>query len=265
MARRSRRGEGPQADRSEILQGRHSIEEALRARRRSLSRLLVRKGPFRPELEPVVRLAKEVGVPVIQVEAEALPSGAGPAEAGFQGVALEAGPLPEHDDVLDLARPVPVDGGPRRLVALDGVEDPQNVGALARVADAAGAHGLILTRRRAPPLTAALARASAGAIEWLPVARVPNLGRALTSLQQAGFWIIGADPDADEGLYEVGDRALSGDIVLVLGAEGRGLRAGIRSVLDHPIRIPMMGDVASLNVATAGAVILFELLRRSRQ
>jgi 23S rRNA (guanosine2251-2'-O)-methyltransferase len=265
MARRSRRGGHAGAAPVECLHGRHSIEEALRARRRALSRLLIRRGPSRPELEPLVALAREAGVPVLQVEADALPAGVGPAEAGFQGVVLEAGPLPELTDVRVLARREAPAAGGRRLVALDGIEDPQNVGALARVADAAGADGLILTQRRAPPLSPALARASAGAIEWLPVARVPNLGRALETLKEEGFWVIGADPAAPESLYELGDRLLTGDLVLVLGAEGKGLRASIRQALDHPVRIPMLGEVASLNVATAGAVILFELLRRSQR
>ncbi|MBW2233350.1 MAG: RNA methyltransferase [Deltaproteobacteria bacterium] len=268
MARKSKRGTRaraapPQALTTQSLYGRHTIEEALRARRRRLVRLLIREGPFRPELEPLVALARAAGVPVAQVEVDALPGGAGPAEAGFQGVVLEAGPLPEFTDVRELARPRGPAEPSRRLVALDGVEDPQNVGALARVADAAGIDGLILTRRRAPPLSPALARASAGAIEWLPVARVHNLGRALTTLKEAGFWVIGADPEASESLYELADPLLSGDLVVVLGAEGKGIRTSIRGALDHPIRIPMLGEVASLNVATAGAVMLFELLRRS--
>jgi 23S rRNA (guanosine2251-2'-O)-methyltransferase len=263
MARRTRGSARPGSAALESLFGRHSIEEALRARRRRLTRLLIRKGPSRPELEPLVALAREAGVAVEQVEPQALPGGAGPADAGYQGVVLEAGPLPELADVLALARAVPASGRPRRLLALDGVEDPQNVGALVRVADAAGVDGLILTHRRSPPLSPALARASAGAIEWLPVARVPNLSRALATLQREGFWVIGADPEAGESLYDLGAPLLSGDCVLVLGAEGKGIRPGIRSALDHPVRIPMSGQVASLNVATAGAVILFELLRRS--
>jgi 23S rRNA (guanosine2251-2'-O)-methyltransferase len=153
---------------------------------------------------------------------------------------------------------------PRTLVALDGVEDPQNLGAIARVAEAAGAQGLILTRRRSPPLSPAVARASAGAIEWLPVARVPNLPRALNVLKSKGFWAFGSDPEATEELFDLSDRQLSGDRVVVLGAEGRGLRRGIAQVLDHRVRIPMEGQVDSLNVSSAAAVVLFEFLRRSR-
>jgi 23S rRNA (guanosine2251-2'-O)-methyltransferase len=251
----------------ERLYGRHAIEEALRARRRRLVRLLIRWGPIRPELERVVELAKQAGVPVQQVEAADLPVGAGPAEAGYQGVVLEAGPLPTCFDARKLAvrrSDAPESSRPRRLVALDGVEDPQNVGALARVANAAGVDGLVMAQRRSPPLSPALARASAGAIEWLPVARVPNLARSLSDLKEEGYWVIGADPEADATLYDLTAPLAGGDLVVVLGAEGRGIRPGIQRLIDHPVRIPMLGEVASLNVATAGAVILFELLRRTR-
>ena len=154
---------------------------------------------------------------------------------------------------------------PRRCrVALDGVEDPQNVGAIARVAEAAGASGLILTRRRAPPLGPAVARASAGAIEWLPVARVPNLSRALNQLKNHDFWIFGADPEGDLDVYQLTDRMLAGHRVVVLGAEGAGLRPGVVRVLDHRLCIPLAGRVGSLNVSAAAAVVLFEMGRRSR-
>jgi 23S rRNA (guanosine2251-2'-O)-methyltransferase len=147
-------------------------------------------------------------------------------------------------------------------VALDGVEDPQNLGAIIRVAEAAGAQGLVLTARRAPPLGAAVARASAGAVEHLPVARVGNLRRALQQLQGGGFWLIGADPAEGEDLFQSADRIWQGDLAVVFGAEGRGLRRGVLGLLDHRIRIPMLGQVGSLNVAAAAAVVLFEVVRR---
>jgi 23S rRNA (guanosine2251-2'-O)-methyltransferase len=122
---------------------------------------------------------------------------------------------------------------------------------------------MVLSKRRAPPLSPAVARASAGAIEWLPVARVTNLARAIQYLKSEGFWVVGADPSATESLYEVPDRVLQGDLAVVLGAEGRGLRPEVRKLVDHPVRIEMRGQVASLNVSAAGAVLLYELLRRA--
>jgi 23S rRNA (guanosine2251-2'-O)-methyltransferase len=242
------------------------VREAIRAGRRPLIRLLVRRGERRGEVAELVRAAVEAGLEVAEVDLEELipgeedGRGSGASSLGNpQGVALEVGPLPEVS-LAELCVPC---GGPRRIVALDGVEDPQNLGAISRVADASGACGLILTSHRAPRLSSAVTRASAGAIEWLPVARVGNLRRALEDLKDQGFWVVGADLEAPVSLYEVPDSLLQGDLVVVLGAEGRGLRPGVRALVDHPVQIPMQGRVASLNVATAGAVVLFELLRRS--
>ncbi len=240
------------------LCGVHSVLEALRAQRRPLRRLRVRKAPPTPELEEVIAAARELGVPVEEVGAEDLAATLG-GRVQSQGLALEVGPLPEPP-LDELCRTGP---SPRTLVALDGVEDPQNLGAIVRVAEAAGVAGLVLTRRRAPPLSAAVARASAGAVEWLPVARVPNLSRALNHLKSKGFWVFGCESEGGGDLFELPDRLLSGDRVVVLGAEGRGLRPGVERAIDHRVRIPTSGRIASLNVAAAAAVVLFELARRS--
>jgi 23S rRNA (guanosine2251-2'-O)-methyltransferase len=240
----------------EILYGFHPVQEALRARRRRLVRLH-RREPGRPELLALAQEAEAAGVPVLVASPERLAALAGE-EARTQGIVLEAGPLPE----LELEA-LWADAGPEAcLVALDGVEDPQNVGAIARVAEAAGAGGLVLTRRHAPPLSPALARASAGAIEHLPVARVPNLARALNALKEQEFWVFGSDAEAGEDLFGLAPRIVAGRAVVVLGAEGQGLRPSVRAAVDHRVRIPMAGRVASLNVSTAAAVVLFELRRR---
>ena len=230
------------------LTGNHPIREALAARRRKLHELVVGPGS---EGDALCSLAEAAGVPV---RCEAPGSGRDPDSLPR----LEVGPLPE----LSLEALAASDTtGPRMLVALDGVEDPQNLGAIARVAEAAGAAGLLLTQRRAPPLSPAVSRASAGAIEWLPVARVPNLRRALKLLKDLDFWIFGADPNGTEGLYELPARLREGNRVVVLGAEDRGMRQGVAEEVDHRVRIPMAGRIDSLNVATAAAVLLFELGR----
>jgi 23S rRNA (guanosine2251-2'-O)-methyltransferase len=241
------------------LYGVHSVLEALKARRRRLVRLLVRRGwAGRSEIEVIAQAATRAGVPLVEVSAREVARGAG-LDGNPQGVVLEAGPLPEVSlETLCSGR-----AGWRRVVALDGVEDPQNVGAIARAAEASGACGLVLTRRRAPPLSAAVSRASAGAVEWLPVARVPNLSRAIKDLKARGFWAVGADPAAEQSLFEISSRVLCGDVLVVLGAEGRGLRPGVLALVDHLVRIPMLGRVESLNVSVAGAVLLFELSRRA--
>jgi 23S rRNA (guanosine2251-2'-O)-methyltransferase len=249
----------------DLLVGVHPVREALHARRRILYRLCVRqtepaKGltTLRPELVGLWHEAERAGIPV-----EALPPAAfdraAPTGVPHQGVLLEAGPLPRPrwQDLL------PCPGAPGWLVALDGIEDPQNLGAILRVADAAGVMGALLPERRAAPLSPAVGRASAGALEHVPVAPVTNLARTLERLKEQGFWVHGADPEAELTLFEAPDRLFAERMVLVLGAEGRGLRPGIRAALDVSYRISMRGSVASLNVATAAAVVLFEWRRRA--
>jgi 23S rRNA (guanosine2251-2'-O)-methyltransferase len=235
------------------------VLEALRARRRALVRLLVagREGDRRAAL---LAAARDAGVAVEQVAPDQLRRGLPPGTPEpAQGVALEAGPLPEVA-LEDLGSAAPT---PRTIVALDGVEDPRNLGAIARVAEASGACGLLLTRRRSAPLSPVATRASAGGLEWLPVARVANLARALDALRGRGYWVFAGDPGAEEDLFALPDRLVRGDRVVVLGAEGRGLRPAVEGRVDHRVRIPMVGRIASLNVSAAAAVLLFELRRRS--
>ena len=243
---------------AEPLVGFQAVREALRARRRPLRRLHLRAGLRRPELQEVRQLARAAGVPIEEASAEALNRLAPGART--QGLVLEAGPLPEVslEEVLALGPP-----GRRRLVALDGVEDPQNVGALLRSAEAAGATGVLLPERRAPPLGAAVARASAGALEHLPIARVVNLSRALERAKERGFWVVALDPEAEVSLFGTPDALWASDLAIVVGGEGRGLRHGIRRLADHRLAIPMRGRVASLNVSAAGTLALFEAARRA--
>jgi 23S rRNA (guanosine2251-2'-O)-methyltransferase len=244
------------------LTGFHSVREALRSRRRRLDQLRIRSTNQRPEHRELIELAGDAGVAVEFVEASDFDDRS-EGDGNDQGIALRVGSLPELSLDALIAQARSTRGPGSRLVALDGVEDPQNVGALVRVAESSGAQGLILTDRRAPGLTPAVSRASAGAIEWLPVARVQNLSRALATLQQSDYWVVAAAPDAKQTIFEIDDRILTGNLVVVLGAEGRGIRPSTLERADHLIEIPMRGEIASLNVSTAGAVILYDLLRRS--
>ncbi len=243
----------------ELLTRFHPVREALRARRRALHALRVQQ-PSPREAEELLALAGAAGVRVEPCAGPELGRGLPPGVKP-QGYVLEAGELPELelDALLGLGTP-----GRRCFVALDGVEDPQNLGAIARVAHAAGVSGLVLTDRRSAPLSPAVSRASAGAIEHLPVARVVNLTRGLEHLKDAGCWVLAAEPTAERDLFALDDRFWQGDLVLVLGAEGRGIRPGLARHLDTPVSIPMAGAVASLNVSAAAAVILYEWVRRGR-
>jgi 23S rRNA (guanosine2251-2'-O)-methyltransferase len=149
----------------------------------------------------------------------------------------------------------------RLVLAIDGVEDPQNLGALLRVADGAGVDGVVLTERRSAPLSAAAVKASAGAAEHLRIARVVNLVRALEDLKQHNLWIVGLD---EHGANDYDSFDFTGDLVIVLGREGAGLHELVRRNCDHLLRIPMAGGVSSLNVSAAGAVVLYEAARQRR-
>jgi len=169
--------------------------------------------------------------------------------AEHQGVVALAGPYP-YADAGELLRAE----GP--IVCLDRVQDPRNLGAVARVVDAAGAAGIVVPERGSAPVTGAVARASAGAVEHVAVARVPNLAGFLHDARGPERWVVGADAEDGDDYREAG---LGLDTILVLGAEGAGLRPRVRSMCDRFVHIPMHGRVASLNVSVAAAVLLFDI------
>ena len=252
----------------DVLTGQHVVRAALDAQNRKLERLFVREGLRSAEVLELVKRARSLGVSVSEAPSRSLAErfGSEPEEV-YQGIVLEAGPLRTLSSVEALIGPNRDDRSDRTekgeiVVALDGVEDPRNLGAIARVAEAASVLGLILTDRRSAPLGNVASRASAGAIERLPVCRVPNLNRALDDLKKSGFWVIGADAAGEQDLFAMPDKLLAGRVAVVMGAEGKGLRPSTLKKVDHRVRIPMQGGVGSLNVSTAAAVILFELLRR---
>jgi 23S rRNA (guanosine2251-2'-O)-methyltransferase len=201
---------------------------------------------------------KQAGVRVRQESREQLTQMAG--TTAHQGVVAVVR-AQEFLTIEDLFEPPAEAGGARLLLALDGVEDPQNLGALLRVADGAGVDGVILTERRSAPLSPVATKASAGAAEHLRIARVVNLVRALEDLKERNLWIIGLD---ERGTEEYDHFDLTGDCVLVLGREGAGLHDLVRRTCDHLLRIPMAGAVSSLNVSAAGAVVLYEAFRQRR-
>jgi 23S rRNA (guanosine2251-2'-O)-methyltransferase len=180
-----------------------------------------------------------------------------------QGVMAHAGELPE----ADLATLIGADASGRGraarrpfLVAVDGVTDPGNLGAIIRTCDAAGVTGVLLPRHRAVHVTPTVAKASAGAVEYVPMALVPGLPAVLRQLTERGIWVVGLDDAADRGIYEMGSLATE-PICLVLGAEGAGLSRLVRERCDSVVSIPMAGHVSSLNVSAAAAVALFEVSR----
>jgi 23S rRNA (guanosine2251-2'-O)-methyltransferase len=241
----------------EVLYGVHSVEEALKAGRRRFDHVLVARERQDDRLARVVAACREAGVRVRQEPREQLTQVAG--TQAHQGVVALVRAA-EFLNIEDLFKPT--EPGAKRLVlALDGVEDPQNLGALLRVADGAGVDGVLLTERRSAPLSPVAVKASAGAAEHLRIARVVNLVRALEELKERNLWVIGLD---ERGTTDYDQFDLTGDCVLVLGREGAGLHDLVRRTCDHLLRIPMVGGVSSLNVSTAGAVVLYEAARQRR-
>ncbi len=235
-----------------IIYGLNPVLEALRAGRATALRVARRNDP---RLDEILRLAAERGVPVRRVEPDELDRAT--RGAVHQGVAADVGQLPDYG----VAELVAAAAGPALLVVLDGIEDPQNVGAILRTADAAGADGVIRQARHAAPLEGATAKASAGAVAHVRVATVVNIARALEELKGLDVWSVGLDADAPLACYDVDFRLPT---AIVLGAEGPGLRRLVRERCDLVASIPMRGHVGSLNVAAAAAVVLFEAVRQRR-
>lgn len=241
----------------DVLYGVHPVAEALKAGRRRFDHVLVASERHDERLARLVSDCRQAGVRVRQEAREHLTHMAG--TAAHQGVVAVVRPK-EVLTIEDLFE-APDGARARLLLALDGVEDPQNLGALLRVADGAGVDGVIVTDRRSAPLSPVAVKASAGAVEHLRIARVVNLVRALEELKQQNIWVIGLD-ERGETDYDRFD--LTGNCVLVLGREGAGLHDLVRRTCDHLLRIPMAGGVSSLNVSTAGAVVLYEAARQRR-
>ncbi len=239
----------------EILYGLHPVEEALRSGNRRFDHVVVARERQDQRLQKIVDLCRERGIRVRSESREQLTLVArNPGHQGVMAFVRERAML----DVEDLLAP----STPALLLALDGVEDPQNLGALLRTADGAGVTGVLVTERRSAPLSAVALKASAGAAEHVRIARVVNLVRALEQVKAANIWCVGLD---ERGTMDYTEYDFTAPCMLVLGREGAGLHDLVRRTCDHLLRIPMAGKVASLNVSAAGAVVLYEAYRQRRR
>ncbi|HEY1386940.1 MAG TPA: 23S rRNA (guanosine(2251)-2'-O)-methyltransferase RlmB [Ktedonobacterales bacterium] len=240
---------------ADYVWGRYPVLEALRSRRR-VHRVLVAQGPRDPALTQIQDQARRVGVIVETVSRRRLDELS--KGANHQGVLAMTAPreYAELDDILARAKDL---GEEPLVVVLDAIQDVQNLGSLIRTAEAVGAHGVVIPEHRAAGLTPAVDKTSAGAVEFLPVARVTNLTRTLDDLKRQGLWCIGLDGDA-EITYDQAN--LKGPIALVVGNEGKGISRLARQHCDQLIKLPMRGHIGSLNAAVAGSVALYEILRQ---
>ncbi len=239
----------------EILFGLHPVEEALRSGTRKFDHICVARERQDVRLEKLIQACRDAGVKMRLDTRDQLTKLA--RTEAHQGVVaiVRARQFLDVDDLLQGTKQN------RLLLALDGVEDPQNLGALLRTAEGAGVDGVVVTERRSAPLSPVAVKASAGAAEHVKIARVVNLVRTLEELKQRNLWIIGLD---ERGTMNYDQFDFSVGCVLVLGREGAGLHDLVRRTCDHLLRIPMAGRVASLNVSAAGAVVLYEAARQRR-
>jgi len=244
--------------RAQRVFGLHAVTSLLQRNPARVSLLLALESRDDARMCQVLELAQKANVPVrrvARVELDELVSG-----VSHQGVVAETGGAPAigEKDLVDF-----LDGleRPAFLLILDGVQDPHNLGACLRTADAAGVDAVILPRDRSAPLNATVRKVACGAAEFVPVVRVTNLARVMRALRDRGIWIYGAAGEAESSLYETD---LSGPLTLVLGGEGKGLRRLTREHCDALVSIPLDGSVSSLNVSVATGVCLFEARRQRR-
>lgn len=238
---------------SEWLFGIHPVLEALRSGRRDITRVVIAAGRRDARVEVIVAAARRAGIAVLRRPGPSLDRMA-PGRVHQGVVALMAGAAyADPDEVVARA------GRPALLLVLDGVDDPRNLGAVVRSAAAAGADGLFLPARGAAGLTGAAVKASAGAVERLPVARVQNVVQFLNSLKERGIWVVGVDP---AGPVPWTDCDLTQPLALVLGGEGRGLRRLARETCDTVLSLPLRRGVESLNLSVAAGIVLYEAVRQ---
>lgn len=245
----------PRSSSTRLLLGIHAVREALRAGS-PLRWIAVNRERQDARVQELLTLAREAGVPV-RTEPRAALDRLAPGGM-HQGVVAQAEsrPVLDLEDVLAAART------PGLILALDGIEDPHNVGAILRSACAAGVDGVVLTERRSAGLTETVERVSAGAMEYVRIARVPNLVRALEKLKNSGYWTVGLAGEAKESYWQHDFKLPT---VLVVGAEGKGLHELTRKTCDFLVSIPMAPGVGSLNASVATGLVLFEVVRQRRE
>ena len=243
--------------RNNIISGRNPVTEALRSGR-PIECIYIARGELNGSVKVIAAMAKERRIPVKEVERKKLDQMTD--HGSHQGVAALAA-VKEYssvDDIFELARER---GEKPFIIVLDEIEDPHNLGAVIRTAECAGAHGVIISQRRSAGLTYAVGKSSAGAVEYVKVARVVNIANTIDELKKKGVWIYGADMDGQ--LYT--DTDLTGAIAIVIGSEGKGIGQLVRKKCDAVVSLPMNGKINSLNASVAAGILSYEIVRQRTQ
>ena len=238
----------------DLVAGRNAVMEMLKGSR-SVNRLLVANGASEGSMREIIALAKEKGINIQFYDRSKLDAMA--PGIRHQGVLAQVPPVQyaELEDILQIARDR---NEPPFIVLLDELEDPHNLGAILRTADAAGVHGVLIPKHRSCPLSATVAKTSAGAVEHVPVARIGNMVQTIKKLKKEGLWVAAADMDGTD-YY---DTDLTGSLLLVIGSEGQGVGRLIKEQCDFVVRIPMVGKINSLNASVAGSILMYEAMKQ---
>lgn len=253
-----KRREEPRELPDDVLVGRNAVTEALKSGR-GINKLWIASGDREGSVAEIAALAKERGIVVQYVERAKIEALAGGHR--HQGVLAYVAPVP-YAELEDILKAAEAKGEAPFLVLLDELEDPHNLGALLRTADATGVHGILIPKRRSVSLNATVAKTSAGAVEYVPVARIGNIAQTLKKLKEKGFWVAGADMDGEKAYYEAD---LTGPLVLVVGSEGKGMSRLTKEACDFIVRMPMVGRINSLNASVAGSILMYESMRQRLQ
>ncbi|RKD33815.1 23S rRNA (guanosine(2251)-2'-O)-methyltransferase RlmB [Thermohalobacter berrensis] len=237
------------------IEGRNPVIEAIRSDR-PIEKILIAKGSKQGSIRKIKGMAKDKGIVIQHVNKSKLDSIS--RTNSHQGVVALVAEYKYRtvDDILDVAK--------KRnekpfVIILDEIKDPHNLGAIMRTAECAGAHGIIIPKRRSVGLTPTVAKSSAGAIEYMPVARVSNIVYTIEELKEKGLWIYGADMDGEKNYYQ---EDLTGAVGLVIGSEGKGISRLVKEKCDFLVKIPMKGKVSSLNASVAASIMIYEVLRQ---
>lgn len=240
---------------SEYIVGKNPVLEALRSGR-SINKIWIAEGAQKQAVAPILSLAKEAGIIVQTVPRKKIDQIA--EGESHQGVLAYVASY-DYVQVEDILARAEKAGEPPFILILDEIEDPHNLGSMMRTGDAVGIHGIIIPKRRSVSLTSTVAKSSAGAIEYVPVARVTNLVRTMEELKERNIWIVGTDASAEQDFREA---RLDGGIALVIGSEGKGMSRLVRETCDFTVKLPMHGRVTSLNASVAGALLMYEVYRQ---
>lgn len=243
-------------DTQDIIAGRNAVMEALRSQR-SINKILLQDGAKGGSISEIIAVAKERNLAIEFVKAEKLDKMV--PGMRHQGIVAMVAPI-AFQSLEDVFAKATAKNEPPFILLLDELQDPQNVGAIIRTADAAGVHGILLPKRRSCPLNAVVAKISAGAVEYVPVVQIGNIAQTIEELQERGCWVVGADMDGATYFQS----NLKGALVLVIGAEGKGLGRLVKQKCDAIVSIPMVGGVSSLNASNAAAILMYEAVRQRR-